>query len=77
MKNKKARIGILSTLGILGTSLVPFASGTQAEAVGTALGTVASDILAVITSVAPVALSVAGAFLVWRYGMKFFKSISK
>lgn len=49
----------------------------NAAAVVSALETVASDITGVFGGIAPVALSIAGAFLVWRYGMKFFKAISK
>lgn len=42
-----------------------------------ALTTVAGDVTGVLGAVAPIALGIAGTFLVWRYGMKFFKSISK
>lgn len=47
------------------------------EAVISALQTVASDITGVLSGVAPVAIGVAGVFLVWRYGIRFFKAISK
>lgn len=47
------------------------------QSVTDALQTVATDITGVFGAVAPVAIGIAGAFLVWRYGMKFFKSISK
>lgn len=49
----------------------------MAEAVTQALQAVATDIKGVLTGVAPVAIGVAGVFLVWRYGLRFFKSISK
>lgn len=42
-----------------------------------ALQSVASEITDVIQSIAPIGLGIAGAFLVWRYGMRFFKSITK
>lgn len=42
-----------------------------------ALTTTAGEITSTITSVAPVALGVVGVFLVWKYGMRFFKSLSK
>ena len=48
-----------------------------AESVGSALETVSADAMSVLTTVAPIAIGIAGAFLVWRYGMRFFKSISK
>ncbi len=47
------------------------------EAVTTALQTVADDITGVLTGVAPIAIGIAGVFLVWRYGLRFFKAISK
>lgn len=48
-----------------------------AESVTTALEAVQADALSVLAAVAPIAIAIAGAFLVWRYGMRFFKSISK
>lgn len=50
---------------------------TMSESVGSAFETIASDAMATLTAVAPIAIGIAGAFLVWRYGMRFFKSISK
>lgn len=46
-------------------------------AVVQALQSTATEIMEVIDSIGPIALGIAGTFLVWRYGMKFFKSISK
>ncbi|WP_131009560.1 hypothetical protein [Clostridioides difficile] len=43
----------------------------------TALTTVKTDALAAISAVAPIALSIMGVFLVWKYGIRFFKSVSK
>lgn len=54
---------------MLGTTLV--------EDVTTALTTVAGDITGVLGAIAPIALGIVGVFLVWRYGMRFFKSLSK
>lgn len=48
-----------------------------ADSVTNSLQTIAGDAVSVLGAVAPVALSVAGAFLVWKLGMKFFKSIAK
>lgn len=47
------------------------------ESVISALTEVATEIKEVITSIAPIGLGIAGVFLVWRYGMRFFKSVSK
>ena len=47
------------------------------SAVIQALQSTATEITEVINAIGPVALGIAGTFLVWRYGMRFFKSISK
>lgn len=77
MKNNLTKSGILSIIMVMGTGIGAFAEGSQSAAVTAALQTVASDITATITAIAPVALSIVGVFLVWRYGMKFFKALSK
>lgn len=46
-------------------------------AITEALNTIQADAMSVLAAVAPIAISIAGAFLVWRYGMRFFKAISK
>lgn len=38
---------------------------------------IGTDALAGLTSVAPYAISVMGGYLVWRYGVKFFKGLAK
>ncbi len=50
---------------------------TIVEIVTTALTSVSGDIMDTLAAVAPIALSIAGAFLAIRYGMRFFKAISK
>ena len=47
------------------------------NAVISALQSTAQEIIGVIEGIGPIALGIAGTFLVWRYGMRFFKSISK
>lgn len=51
-------------------------AGTS-SAVVSALSETASQITSTLGSIAPIALGIAGTFLVWRYGMRFFKSLSK
>lgn len=46
-------------------------------AMTTALNAVKTDSLAALAAVAPIAIGIMGAFLVWRYGAKFFKSLAK
>ena len=74
--NRGKIIGLGVTVGAV---LPNFASATegQATAVTSALSTVAGDITSTITAIAPVALGIVGIFLTWKYGMKFFKSLSK
>lgn len=42
-----------------------------------ALTKTASDITGTLGAVAPIGLGIAGLFLAWKYGMKFFKGLSK
>lgn len=42
----------------------------------TALTEIATEATGVIEAVAPIAITVTGAFLVWKLGIKFFKSIA-
>lgn len=46
-------------------------------AMTTAMTTIKTDSLAALAAVAPIAILIMGAFLVWRYGIKFFKSLAK
>lgn len=48
--------------------------GTQ---MGNALQGVQESALSTIGTVAPYGIAIMGAFLVWRYGLRFFKSIAK
>ena len=72
---------VLLSSGVVVSSLVGnvvSATGEEtSQAVVTALQATASEITKTITAIAPIALGIAGTFLVWRYGMRFFKSISK
>jgi uncharacterized membrane protein YhiD involved in acid resistance len=43
----------------------------------TALQGVQTDAIGVLGDVAPYGIAIMGAFLVWRYGIKFFKGLSK
>lgn len=54
---------------------VAVASGVN-ESIVSALTSIANEATGVISSVAPVAITITGAFLVWKLGIKFFKSIT-
>lgn len=46
------------------------------SAMTTALTAVKTDSLAALAAVAPLAIAIVGAFLVWKYGIDFFKTIA-
>lgn len=66
----------VSSAIVLTSSLASADSGVS-SAVTTALTSTASDVTSTLSAVAPIGLGIAGTFLAWRYGMKFFKSLSK
>lgn len=77
-KLKKYLFASGTTLLTLGAGSTVFASGgDSSSSVVSALQSTASEITSTMASIGPVALGIAGTFLVWRYGMRFFKSISK
>ena len=45
--------------------------------VATEIGKIATSITGTMGDVAPLAMGVVAIFLGWRYGMRFFKSLSK
>ena len=53
------------------------ASAAPGNAVATALTTIATNITNTLGAVAPVAVGVVGVFIVWKSGIRFFKSIAK
>lgn len=50
---------------------------SASESVTTSLTTIAGEITSTIGAIAPTAIGVTGLFLVWKLGMKFFKSVAK
>lgn len=69
---------ILTTLA-LGFILMPVSHASEGTvdtaALTSALTSIADSVKGVISQVAPVALSVTAVFLVWKYGVKFFKGL--
>ena len=59
----------------MGTNVLVLAEG--ASAMTTAFQGIATQITNALTEVAPIAIGIVGAFLVWKYGIKFFKGIAK
>lgn len=52
-------------------------ASTVSSSMGTAFEPIKGDIINGLATVAPYAIAVLGAFLVWKYGVKFFKGLSK
>ena len=46
-------------------------------AVVSSLSTVTGEIIATINGVAPTAITVMGVFIVWKAGIRFFKTLTK
>lgn len=78
MKKSKKFVTILVAVAAVTALAVPaFAVGTAPTGMDTALTTVKDDALAALAVVAPVGIAILGAFLVWKYGIKFFKGLAK
>ena len=46
-------------------------------AMTTALTTIKTDVVAALEVIAPIAIAIVGLFLVWKFGIRFFKSLAK
>ena len=57
--------------------LMTLSSSAPSSAVASALSTIATNITTTINAVAPVAIGIVGVFLVWKFGIRFFKSVAK
>lgn len=58
--------------------LAPLFEASPTEtALVTGLTAVKTDVLSIVTAILPIALGIVGVFLAVRFGMKFFKSVSK
>ncbi len=69
-------LAVVSALMALTVSA--FAETSDAVAsMSTGIAGIKDDIVSGIGAVAPYALAIVGLFLLWRYGMRFFKSVSK
>lgn len=77
VNNKDKLMLSLPALALLNSSVFAAGEGETATAVTAALQTTASNITSSLNAIAPIGLGIAGTFLVWRYGMRFFKSLSK
>lgn len=74
----KKSIALLATVVVMVcTASVAFADAETEAAMTTALTGVKSDAISALGVVAPIAIGIMGAFLVWKFGIKFFKGLAK
>lgn len=79
LKNKKYLLSILSAFclcALVATTSHASGDSSVSSSVTSSLQSVAADVKATLGAVAPVGLGIAGAFLAWKLGMKFFKSLT-
>lgn len=76
---KKRLIGILTTVSVLALAAVPaFAEEVPlSQSISDSLEPVKSDAISALAAVAPIGIAILGGFLVWRYGIRFFKGLAK
>lgn len=78
LKSKKFLTGSMtSIMALIPTVICHAADDNITTSMTTAMNTVKTDTLSAISAVAPIGIGIMGAFLVWRYGIRFFKGISK
>lgn len=77
-KLKKLLMVTLTTLAVAMVSIQASALDTETStAMETGFTAIKTDVLGGLAKIAPIALGVFGAFLVWKYGKKFFSSVAK
>lgn len=57
--------------------LIALSTSAPSNAVATSLTTIATNITNTLNAVAPVGVGIVGVFLVWKFGIRFFKSVAK
>lgn len=80
-KFQKNIFALLSVMAIaVTTAISAFATdpiGVIPAGMDTGMAQIKADSLAGISAVVPYALAIVGVFLVWKYGMAFFKKVAK
>lgn len=76
LSNSKVKVATVATTALLVVPQYAFAVDETSTAIGTALGTIKTDLLSAIGVVAPLAIGVFGATFIWKKGIKFFSSIA-
>ena len=77
-KNRN-KLAIIATPVAVALASMPVYAEDSATvtAVNAAMSSIQTDAMAVFSSVAPIAVAIAGALIVWRLGLRFFKSLAK
>lgn len=77
-KIKEKKYAILAGATVAAMQIPGFAFASDSTAtITTALTAVADDVKATFIAIAPVALGIATLGIAWKYGLRFFKSLSK
>lgn len=76
LKSKVVAVPVAASTALLMATNC-FAADEVATSMTSAMTAVKTDMLSVISVVAPIGIAIAGVILVWRRGIGFFKSISK
>lgn len=81
VKSKVAAVGTGAVVAVL-TAVPAFAEGAAgggssvADTMGTAFTAVQTDFTATVEKIAPIAIGIVAVFLVWKFGLRFFKSVT-
>lgn len=81
VKSKAAAVGTGAVVAVL-TAVPAFAEesgaggSSVADTMGTAFTAVQTDFTATVAKIAPIAIAIVGVFLVWKFGLRFFKSVT-
>lgn len=82
VKSKAAAVGTGAVVAVL-TAVPAFAAdgataggSSVADTMGTAFTAVQTDFTATVAKIAPIAIAIVGVFLVWKFGLRFFKSVT-
>lgn len=76
----KCKAMLAAPVAALAVPAVAFAedsSGGMTASMQTAFGQVQSDFGSAVGVIAPIALGIAGIFIAWKLGFRFFKSLTK
>lgn len=74
----KCKAMLAAPVAALAVPAVAFAEdGGMSASMQTAFGQVKTDFSSAVGVIAPIALGIAGIFIAWKLGFKFFKSLTK